>query len=140
MNLAQDIVPSVSPRRRVEDDLADTVREAVRYLAFRTGPLGLAATFAPGRAKVAEAVARAARAAVAAHLDLIAAPSSPARDAAMGARRDLADQLAELRAGSVRQPGTARRALYLEALADFMIEAVRRDGPDRLRAWAARAG
>jgi len=122
----------------------EAIRRGVQYLAFRPGPSGLKAGYAPGPGHVNGYVARAARAAVGADEDLARNPpldfAVQTGSAALALRRRFADQLAEVKAGPARTPANALRSAYLDALADFMIETVRREGLTALQAWAAHGG
>ena len=135
-------VPAKPARAANPVDLAnEAIRRGVQYLAFRAHPLGLDASYAPGSGHVNGMVARAAQAAVKAHQELasnleVEAPS-PARSAAIAARRRFARQLAEVKAGVTRTPTTALRSIYLDALAELMVETIRNHGARVLEAWAS---
>jgi hypothetical protein len=127
----------VRPARPQVDLTWEAIRRGVQYLAFRLDAVGLEAIYAPGPGPVNGLVARAARAAVAAHADLASAPDGPRREDALALGRRFARQLAAVKGGVTRAPTMALRSAYLDALAEVMIEAVRRDGPAALEAWVA---
>jgi hypothetical protein len=130
-----------SPRATINIDPAnEAIRRGVQYLAFRIDDGDLAASYEPGSGQVRGVVARAARAALEAHLELAqdigASAPSPTRTAALVARLTFTRQLTEIKAGLTRAPTTALRSAYLDALADFMIEVVHHEGVKALEAWA----
>jgi len=133
-------LPAQPPRRSTSEiDLtSEAIRRGVQYLAFRAADLDLVAKFEPGPGQVNGRVAHAAHAALKAHQRLIpeleAAPPSPARSAAVATRLAFARQLADVKAGVTRAPTTALRSAYLDALAEFIIETVHRDGASALEA------
>jgi hypothetical protein len=131
----RDQSPPANPRLRSPRDVgltSEAIRRGVQYLAFRAVPRDLVARYEPGPEPVNGRVARAAHAALKAHQqlspNLVSAPPSPTRSAALAARLDFARQLAEVKSALTRAPTTALRSAYLDALANLMIETVRRNG------------
>lgn len=112
----------------------------MQYLAFRIDAGDLAASYEPGPGQVKGGVARAARAALEAHWklaqDIRVGLPSPIRTAALATRLKFTKQLVEVKAGVTRAPTTALRSANLDALADFMIDVVRRKGVKTLEGWA----
>lgn len=118
---------ALQPKNPDPEPGQEALRRSVEYLAFRLTPAGLEARLDPGRERLAPNLERAAGAALDAHLEVSqAAPGAPSPivAAAHAAQRRFARQLAEVMAGATRSPTMALRRVYLDALADVLVDKV----------------